>query len=166
MFSIDWHSVFVPAIGVAEVVLRGSIMYLCMLFILRFIGRRQAGSFGPADLLVVVMIADAAQNALGKDYGSVTEGIALVLTITAWEHVLDWLSWKLPWVRWLLKPPALALVENGRPLSANLRREMLTVEELRSQLREREVEDVSEVRLAILEGDGRLSVLRRREAAR
>jgi len=166
MFSIDWHSVFVPAIGIAEVVVRGSIMYLCMLMILRFIGRRQAGNFGPADLLVVVMIADAAQNGLGKDYGSVTEGIALVLTITGWEHFLDWLSWKVPSVRWLLKPPALTLVENGRPLSANLRREMLTVEELLSQLREREVEDVAEVRLAILEGDGRLSVLRQREAAR
>jgi uncharacterized membrane protein YcaP (DUF421 family) len=82
--SIDWHSAFVPGIGIAEVVVRGSIMYLCMLAILRFVGRRQAGHFGPADLLVIVMIADAAQNGLGKDYSSVTEGVMLVVTIVGW----------------------------------------------------------------------------------
>ena len=56
-FSVDWQSVFVPGIGVAEVIVRGSIMYLCLFAILRFVGRRQAGHFGPAGLLVVVMIA-------------------------------------------------------------------------------------------------------------
>jgi uncharacterized membrane protein YcaP (DUF421 family) len=165
-FSIDWHSVFVPAIGIAEVVVRGSIMYLCMLLILRFVGRRQTGSFGPTDLLVIVMIADAAQNGLGKDYNSVTEGVALVLTITGWEHFLDWLMWKFPAIQPIFKPPSLRLVENGRYLSANMNKEMLTEDELRSQLREHEVEDVSEVRLAMLEGDGRLSVLRRKSAGR
>jgi uncharacterized membrane protein YcaP (DUF421 family) len=72
--SIDWNSVFVPSIGIAEIVLRGSIMYLGLFAVLRFMGRRQAGNFGPADLLVIVLIADAAQNGLGKEYGSVTEG--------------------------------------------------------------------------------------------
>ena len=58
--SVDWNSVFVPAIGLAEIVVRDSLMYL------RFMARRQAGNFGPADLLVIVLIADAAQNGLGK----------------------------------------------------------------------------------------------------
>lgn len=160
-FSIDWDSVFVPTIGIAEVVLRGTIMYFCMLLILRFVGRRQAGNFGPADLLVIVIIADAAQNALGKDYSSVTEGIALVLTIVGWQHCLDWLSWKYPVLRPILKAPPLKLVERGQVVSANLRKEMLTEDELRSQLREREVVELTEVELAMLEGDGRLSVLRR-----
>jgi uncharacterized membrane protein YcaP (DUF421 family) len=74
---------FVIGIGIAEVVARGSIMYLCMLAILRFVGRRQA-DIGPADLLVIVMIADAPQNGLCKDYDSVTEGVTLVLTIVGW----------------------------------------------------------------------------------
>jgi hypothetical protein len=71
--SVDWSSVFVPAIGLAEIVVRGSLMYLGLFIILRFKARRQAGHFEPADLLVIVLIADAAQNGLGKDYGSVTE---------------------------------------------------------------------------------------------
>ena len=71
-------------------------MYLALFAILRFIGRRQAGHFGPADLLVIVLIADAAQNGLGKDYQSVTEGIVLVATIVAWEYAFDWAAWRYP----------------------------------------------------------------------
>ena len=94
--SVDWNSVFIPATGLAEVIVRGSLMYLGLFIILRVMARRQAGHFGPADLLVIVLIADAAQNGLGKDYGSVTEGLTLVLTIVAWEYLLDWLSWRFP----------------------------------------------------------------------
>jgi hypothetical protein len=64
--SVDWHNVFVPNLGIAEIVVRGTLMYLALFAILRFIGRRQAGHFGPADLLVIVLIADAAQNGLGR----------------------------------------------------------------------------------------------------
>ena len=155
---IDWHAVFVPSIGLAEVILRGTLMYLALFIILRFIGRRQAGHFGPADLLVIVMIADAAQNGLGKDYQSVTEGIVLVITIVAWEYLLDWLAWRFPLVRPYLKPPALTLVKDGRVISAAMRKEMISEDELEGQLREQGVEDVTSVKLARLEGDGRLSV--------
>ena len=160
LFNVDWHAMFVPAIGLAEVVLRGRIMYLALFAILRFIGRRQAGHFGPADLLVIVLIADAAQNALGKDYNSVTEGIVLVCTIVGWEYALDWLAWRFPALRPLLKAPALKLIENGRVLEQNMRKEMLTRDELMGQLREEGVEDLAAVKVARLEGDGRLSVIK------
>jgi uncharacterized membrane protein YcaP (DUF421 family) len=159
MSFIDWQSVFVPSLGIAEVIVRGSLMYLALFAILRFIGRRQAGHFGPADLLVIVLIADAAQNALGKDYQSVTEGIALVLTIVSWEYLLDWLSWRFPGLRPWLKAPPLVLVRDGRVVQTALRREMLSEEELAGQLREQGVDDIKRVRIARLEGDGRLSAL-------
>jgi uncharacterized membrane protein YcaP (DUF421 family) len=160
LMTIDWHAVFVPSIGVAEVMLRGTLMYLALFIILRFIGRRQAGHFGPADLLVIVLIADAAQNGLGKDYQSVTEGVILVMTIVAWEYLLDWLAWRFPRMRPYLKPPALTLVKDGRVLGAAMRKEMISEDELEGQLREQGVEDVASVKLARLEGDGRLSVLK------
>jgi uncharacterized membrane protein YcaP (DUF421 family) len=160
--SIDWSSVFVPTIGIAEIVLRGSIMYLGLFAVLRFMGRRQAGNFGPADLLVIVLIADAAQNGLGKEYGSVTEGLTLVLTIVAWEYLIDWLQYRYPALRPILTAPSLTLIEDGRVNQANLRQELLTEEELRAQLREKEVVKYDEVKLAKLEGDGRLSVIKAR----
>ena len=157
--TIDWHSMFIPAIGLGEVIIRGSLMYLALFVILRFVGRRQAGAFGPADLLVIVLIADAAQNALGKDYESITEGVVLVLTIVAWEYLLDWLAWRYPSLRPYLVAPALKMIENGAIIGANMRKEMLTEEELMSQLRQQGVEDIAAVRSARLEGDGRMSVL-------
>jgi uncharacterized membrane protein YcaP (DUF421 family) len=160
--AIDWRGMFLPALGLPEIFVRGTIMYLAMFVILRFIARRQAGSFGSADLLVIVLIADAAQNGLGKDYTSVTEGIALVLTIVGWEYVLDWLAWKYPSLRPWLNAPPLKLVEDGRPVKASLDRELLPYDELMAQLREHEVEKIEEVRVAYLEGDGRLSVLKKR----
>ena len=110
--NIDWNSVFVPAISLGEIMLRGSIMYLGLFVILRFMGRRQAGNFGPADLLVIVLIADAAQNGLCKVYGSVTEGLILVLTIVAWEWAIDWVGYHYP----ALQAPGLELVRNGKPI--------------------------------------------------
>ncbi len=160
--TVDWSAVFIPSLGVLEVVARGTLMYLALFAILRFIARRQAGQFGPADLLVIVLIADAAQNGLGKDYQSVTEGIVLVLTIVFWEYVIDWLAWRFPALRPVLTAPSLKLVENGHLVPDTLRAEMLTEDELMSQLRQNEVEDVREVRLARLEGDGRISVLKRK----
>ena len=140
--------------------LRGSIMYLGLFVILRFMGRRQAGNFGPADLLVIVLIADAAQNGLGKEYGSVTEGLILVLTIVAWEYAIDWVSYNFPATRPWLQAPGLELVRNGKPIEAHLRKEMLSEEELKAQLREHEVDNIAVVKVATLEGDGRLSVLK------
>lgn len=162
--SIDWNAVFMPSLGIAEIVLRGSIMYLGLFAILRFMSRRQAGNFGPADLLVIVLIADAAQNGLGKEYGSVTEGLVLVATIVAWEYLIDWLQYRFPRLRPILSAPPLSVIENGKAVRANLAREMLTEDELRSQLREKEVLSFEEVRLATLEGDGRLSVIKVRSS--
>lgn len=159
--AIDWNSMFVPSIGLVEVVLRGTVMYLGLFVILRFMARRQAGTFGPADLLVIVLIADAAQNGLGKEYGSVTEGLVLVLTIVAWDYLIDWLAWRFPSLRNILVPPSLTLIENGEVRRDSLRKEMLTDDELRSQLRQQQVERFADVKLAKLEGDGRLSVLKR-----
>jgi uncharacterized membrane protein YcaP (DUF421 family) len=161
LIKIDWNAMFVPTMGLADIVIRGTLMYLALFTILRFMGRRQAGHFGPADLLVVVLIADAAQNALGADYRSVTEGALLVVTIVAWDYVFDWLAWRFPQLRPILKTPALKLVENGRILHRNLRAEMLGRDELMSQLREEGIDDVKDVKVARLEGDGRLSVIKR-----
>lgn len=160
--TIDWNEIFVPSLGILEVIVRGTIMYLALFAILRFIARRQAGQFGPADLLVIVLIADAAQNGLGKDYASVTEGIVLVLTIVFCEYTIDWLAWRFPRLRPILTAPSLTLIEDGRFVRRALDAEMLTEDEMMGQLREKEVEDVREVRLARLEGDGRISVLKRK----
>lgn len=161
VMQIDWNSVFLPSLGIAEIVARGTLMYLGLFIILRFMARRQAGHFGPADLLVIVLIADAAQNGLGKEYQSVTEGLVLVMTIVAWEYLIDWLAYRFSALRPYLRPRSLTLVKDGRIVEEAMRKEMLSMDELESQLRQQQVENIAEIKLAKLEGDGRLSVLRR-----
>jgi uncharacterized membrane protein YcaP (DUF421 family) len=95
----------------------------------------------------------------------VTEGLVLVMTIVAWEYFIDWLTYRFPALRSVLKPPSRTLVKDGRIVEEAMRKEMLSIDELASQLRQQQVEDVAEVKLAKFEGDGRLSVIRRKAAA-
>jgi uncharacterized membrane protein YcaP (DUF421 family) len=158
--QIDWRSIFLPSVGVAEIFLRGTVVYLFLFFILRLL-RREAGAIGISDLLLVVLIADAAQNAMSSDYKSITDGMILVGAIAFWDYFLNWLGYRFPSVRRLLRPPPLLLVKDGRMLRRNMRQEMITEEELMGQLRERGAERIDEVKKAYMEGDGRISVITR-----
>jgi uncharacterized membrane protein YcaP (DUF421 family) len=159
---INWSGIFQPSLGLAEVVVRGSVMYLVLFVILRFIARRQSGQMGTADLLVVVLIADAAQNAMGKDYQSVTEGAALVLTIVAWEYLFDWAGWRFPVLRPWLHAQPLKLVNGGQIIVENMRREMLSDDELQAALRQKGIDDIRGVEALYMEQSGHFSVIERK----
>jgi uncharacterized membrane protein YcaP (DUF421 family) len=156
--QIDWKSVFIPSLHIGEIILRGTVVYLFLFVLLRLL-RRGAGTIGISDLLVVVLIADAAQNAMASEYKSITEGLILVATIVFWDYFLDWLGYKVTPVRRLIRPAPLLLIKNGRVQRRNLRREMITEEELIEQLREHGVESVEEVKASHIEGDGHISVI-------
>ena len=159
LLEIDWHAVLVPTVSLLELVLRGSLMYLAILAALR-VFRREAGALSTADLLVIVLVADAAQNGMASQYDSVTEGLVLVGTIFAWNYLLDWLGYRYSWINRLLSPEPLLLVKNGRLHRRNLRAELLTVADLTEQLREQGIEHLNQVKRCYLEGDGHLSVIR------
>ncbi len=158
LFAIDWAAVFVPTVPIIEIVVRGTLVYLLLFLFLRLL-RREMGTLSPTDLLVVVIIADATQNAMSGGYTSVTEGLVLVATIGFWDYLLDWLSYRFPRIRRLIRPPSLLLIKNGHLLRRNMRREMVTEEELMSQLREQGVDDIAKVKESYLEGDGNISVI-------
>jgi hypothetical protein len=80
VFLIEWLELLIPTHSLAEIVLRGTVMYLSLFLILRFVMLRQSSTIGIADILVIVVIADAAQNGFAKKYRSITEGVLLVLT--------------------------------------------------------------------------------------
>ena len=161
---IDWHEVFIPTKSILEIVLRGTFTYIMLFLILRFLLKRQTGVIGVADLLVIVLIADATQNAMASEYKSVTEGTVLVLTIVFWNFAIDWLGYRFPAFQRLTRPPPLPLIEDGKMLRRNMQKEMITTEELNSQLRQQGIEHCSEVKKAFIEGDGSISVIRKDKA--
>jgi uncharacterized membrane protein YcaP (DUF421 family) len=157
---IDWQEIFVPTHSIPEIILRGTLTYIMLFLILRFLLKRQSGVIGIADLLVIVLIADAAQNAMASEYKSITEGAILILTIVFWNYAVDWLGFQFPALRRLTRPPPLLLIKDGKMLFRNMRHEMITTEELNSQLRQQGVEHCSDVKRAYIEGDGSISVIR------
>jgi uncharacterized membrane protein YcaP (DUF421 family) len=161
LFGIDWHSAFVPTVSITEIILRGTIMYLGIFTILRFVLKREAGTVGMSDLLMMVLLADAAQNGMASEYKSVPEGLILVATIIFWNFALDWLGYRFPAFRRLVQPPAILLVKDGQMLRRKMRTEMITADELLSQVREQGVEKIEQVKSAYLESDGRISVISR-----
>ena len=155
---IDWHTLFVPSMHIGEVVLRGTLVYLLLFVLLRMLGR-EAGHIGISDMVVVVLIADAAQNAMASEYRSVTEGAILVGTIAFWDYFLDWLGFRVLAVRRLLRPVPMLLIKNGRLQRRNLEQEKIQEEELVGQLREKGVRGVDEVEACYLESNDRISVI-------
>ena len=160
LFEVDWSSIFIPSESLLEIIIRGTLIYLICFIFLR-LARRGVGEIGITDVLIVVMIADAAQNGMSKDYKSVTEGLVLIGTLVFWDYLLDYLGTKSKFFERLLSPPKLCLVKDGEMLHRNMRKEMITKNELLEQLRLQGVEDVSEVKKAYLEGSGNVSVIKK-----
>lgn len=161
--NIDWKTMFLPDIPIIEIIVRGSIMYLALFILLRIILKRQSGTLGITDLLLITLLADASQNGMAGDYKSLPNGIVLVATIIFWDYALDWLSFKSHRFQCLIKSPPLPLIKNGRLLRRNMRKELITDADLMEHLREQGISDISAVKEAYIEDDGRISVIESEE---
>jgi len=161
---MNWDEIFGLTLSPWELVIRGTAMYLFLFLLFRVVIRRRVGSIGMADILILVIVADASQNAMSGEYKSVTEGAILVGTIIAWNMLIDWLNFHVPALRDWLEPPPLPLIQDGRLLHRNLRQEYLSEDELKAKLREHGVDDVRQVAKAHMESDGQISVIKRQPA--
>ena len=158
--NIDWHSIFVPSEPILETIIRGTVMYLVLFIILRLTFKRiGSGSIGLGDVLMIALIAAASQNAMAREHVSVTDGIILVATIAGWSYALDWLGTRSPRFQRFYHPPPLLLVKNGRLLPHNMRKELITEDELLAQLHRAGLEELSQVREAYIEGDGTITFI-------
>jgi uncharacterized membrane protein YcaP (DUF421 family) len=156
--DVNWRELFVPSRPILETMLRGTATYLSLFLLLRLF-RRQTGSLGPADLLVLLLIADASQNAMAGEYRAITDGLILVCTIITWEYILDALCFYVPAIGKLIDRQPLPVIEHGKLLPDNLRRELMSEDELLSQLRQKGVESFDHVKHSFIEGDGSVSVI-------
>lgn len=156
---MDWHALF-RFDQALELVVRGTAVYWFLFLLFRLVLRRDVGALGIADVLVVVLIADAAQNAMAGSYDTITDGFVLVSTIAAWNYLMDWAGYHFPSLRKFLQPGPLKLVKDGQLQRRNMRQELVSPDELMAQLRAHGIEDVSQVKSACMEADGSISVIR------
>jgi uncharacterized membrane protein YcaP (DUF421 family) len=163
--SIEWGELFGLSVSPLETIVRGTAMYWFLFLLFRIVIRRRVGAVGMSDILLLVIIADASQNAMSGDYKSITDGFILVATIIAWNTCVDWLTYRSAAMQKLLEPPPLPLVDRGKVLRRNLRHEFVNEEELRAKLREHGVTDYAQVERATMESDGQVSVIKRKKGS-
>ena len=157
---MDLAELFAIHVPPLELIVRGTLIYWFLLLIFRFVLRRDPGSLGVADILLVVIIADASQNAMAGGYDTVGEGMVLIGTLVFWNYALDIAAYHWDIVHKLTDPPPLQLIRAGQPLLRNMRKEFITLDDLQAQLRQAGIDDIRQVRAAYLEGDGKFSVLK------
>jgi uncharacterized membrane protein YcaP (DUF421 family) len=157
---IDWSQLFGFSVNPLEIIVRGTVMYWFIFLLFRLVLHRDVGSIAIADVMLLVLIADAASNGMSGNYESITDGCILVATLAGWNYFLDWLSFHFPTVERLVKPPPLVLIRNGKLQRKAMRQELITTEELQSKLREQGIENVEQVKIAHLEEDGEISIVK------
>ncbi len=164
LFGFDLEQALLPDISLLETVVRGVVMYLTVLLLMRYLIRGRTSASMP-DLLVIVLIADAAQNAMSAEYSSITNGVTLVATIIGMSTLLDWVGQRIPAVEEFIHPAPRQLIDDGRFVKARLSHELMTEDEMMSQLRLQGVEHVEDVKASYLEGTGEVSVIKKDRSA-
>jgi len=145
-----------------ELLIRGSILYLGILFLMRILPRRAGGELATMDLVFILLIAEAATHALGE-YSTVTDALIIIMTLMFWNYMINMLSFYFPFFEKLVSAPPLRVVREGKLLRRNMRREFLTMEELMENLHKRGVESLDEVKAAYIEADGQITVISRKQ---
>ena len=144
-----------------DIVLRAAFMYFFILLITRIVGRRELSSLEPFDLVLLVVIGDLVQQGVTQSDYSITGILLAAGTIGLLTVLVSYLSFRFRRLRPLLDGEPIVVVEDGKPIDRNLRRERLTVEEIAQEARLQQIASLADVQWAVLERTGQISFLRK-----
>jgi uncharacterized membrane protein YcaP (DUF421 family) len=142
-----------------DIVLRSIVIFVFIWVLMRLLGRRELSKLEPFDLIVLVVIGDLVQQGVTQQDLSVTGAVLAVGTIGLLTLVFSWASWRFPRVRPVLDGSPVVLVEDGKPLADNMRRERITIEEIAAQARLSSIDSLDKIRWAVLETGGAISFI-------
>ena len=142
-----------------DIVARAIVAFLFVFLLTRLIGRRELSSMEPFDLMLLIVVGDLIQQGVTQNDLSVTGlfltvGVFGVLTLAA-----SYLGFRFPRIRPLIEPDPLILIEDGKTIDRNLRKERITHEELAAEARLQQIESLDAVKWAVLESGGRVSFI-------
>lgn len=160
LLNIDFGALFTIENSIPELLLRATVLYLGLLFMLRVLPRRTGGELAMMDLVFILLITESASHAMG-DYTSLAEGFIMIVTLLGWNYLLNTLSYHVPFIQKLVSASALPIIKDGKLLRRNMRRELLSEDELMDCLRKEGIDDPKKVKAAFVEGDGEITVIKR-----
>jgi uncharacterized membrane protein YcaP (DUF421 family) len=153
------RGVFDLSVPLWEIVVRTAVVYVTVLGLLRIAGKRELGQMSPADLVVILIIANAVQNAMNGGDQSLIGGVVSAATLVGMNLVLGRFGRRIPVLGRLVVEEPTLLLQDGKPIKENLERERVDIEEIEMAAREHGIADLGSVAAAILEIDGSISII-------
>jgi uncharacterized membrane protein YcaP (DUF421 family) len=144
-----------------EIVVRAAVLYLFVWLIVRCTGKRELAEMTAFELVLLVVMGDLIQQAVTQQDTSIVGGMLAVSTIGFLIVVTSYVSWRFKGTRQVIEGVAVVIVRDGKPLENILRLERVTVDEVLSGARNQGIADLAEVRIGVLEADGKFSFLTR-----
>lgn len=155
----NWQEIFVPELPVLEIIIRGSVLYLFIILLMRVLPRRAAGEISVMDIIFVILISEGASNAMGN-YSSLADGALMIITLMFWNFAVNFRSYHSKFMERFFRHPSVQIIKNGKMMLRNMRKEYITKDELMDHLRSEQIEDINDVKAAYVEGEGKISVIK------
>ena len=145
-----------------DLVIRATVVFFFILLVTRIAGRRELAELEPFDLILLVVLGDLVQQGITQSDESVTGTLIVISTIGLLSVAVSWLSFRSRRVSMLTGGEPLVLIQDGRPIERNLRRERITLKDVQEEARRSQIASLAELEWAILEDDGHISCIPRR----
>ena len=144
-----------------DIVFRGIAVYFFIYLLTRVIGRRELGSLAPFDLILLIILGDSVQQGLTQDDYSITGAVIAIGTIAALQVATSYVSFRVPKMRSILEGDPIVIVEDGKPIERNMKRERLALEEVMEEARKQQVGSLNEIQWAVIETSGNISFIKK-----
>jgi uncharacterized membrane protein YcaP (DUF421 family) len=142
-----------------DIVVRAAVIFIAVYAVTRLVGRRELGMNEPFDLILLVVIGDLIQQGVTQSDYSVTGTVLALSTFVLLTVALSYMSFRGTRVRKVLEGQPLVLIENGKPIEDNLKSQRLVIDEILSEARIQQVAFLKDIRWAILETNGSISIV-------
>jgi uncharacterized membrane protein YcaP (DUF421 family) len=145
-----------------DLAIRAVVLYFFVYLLTRIVGRRELSSLGPFDIILLVVIGDAIQQGLTQDDYSVTGAVIVVVVFAVLQVFMSYLSYRSGPIRKVLEGEPIVIIQDGKPIERNLKRERLAVDEVMEQARATaQISSMDEIQFAILENSGAISFIQK-----
>jgi uncharacterized membrane protein YcaP (DUF421 family) len=147
-----------------DIVLRGVFVFVFLYVLMRMIGRRELSSLEPFDLILLIVLGDAVQQGLTQDDYSLTGAFLAIGTIAIMQVTVSYANFRFPKLRPVLDGEPIVVVQDGKPIEKNLKRERVTIEDLAAAARQQNIAKIEDVQWAVMETSGAISFIKKSDA--